>query len=76
MANKIKDFVFTTSNLSRYNKTIECTERRHISDKKVCFTGKINQEILVKRRINLNLTNMFRACETNISFEELAILKH
>jgi hypothetical protein len=42
----------------------------------VCFTGKINQEILVKRRINLNLTNMFRACETNISFEELRILKN
>ena len=76
MAIKIKDFVFTPSNLSRYNKTIECTERRRISGKKVCFTGKINQEILVKRRINLNLTNMVRACETNVSFEELRILKN
>ena len=76
MANKTKDFVYTPSNLSRYNKTIECTERKHISNKKVCFIGKNNQENVVKRKINLNLTNVFRACENNISFEELSILKN
>ena len=76
MASKVKDFEFTPSNLSRYNTTIECTERRRISGKKVCFTGKFNQKILAKRRINLNLVNLIRACETNISFEELRILKN
>jgi hypothetical protein len=76
MASKVKSFEFTPSNLSRYNQTIECSERRRVSGKKVCFNGEYNQEILGKRKIKLNLVNMLRACETNISFEELRMLKH
>jgi hypothetical protein len=76
MATKVKSFEFTPSNLSRYNQTIECSERRRVSGKKVCFTGKYNQEFLGKRKIKLNLVNMIRACENNISFEELRILKN
>ena len=76
IADKIKIFVYTPSNLSRYNKTIECTQKRHLSNKKVCFVGKNKYESVVKRNINLNLINVFRACEQNVSFEELALLKN
>ena len=75
MAKKVKTFQFSPSNLSRYNQTIECSERRHVTGKKVSFNGKYPQKILGKRNIHLNLVNMLKACASNISFEELQIMK-
>jgi hypothetical protein len=76
ISEKIKTFVYTPSNLSRYNKTIECTQKTNLSNKKVRFVKGDNYKIFGKRtKINLNLINVFRACEQNISFEELSLLK-
>ena len=51
MAKKVKSFEFSPSNLSRYNQTIECSERRRVTGKKVCFKGEYTQEILGKKII-------------------------
>ena len=77
ISDKIKSFVYTPSNLSRYNKTIECTQKTNLSNKKVRFVEGDNYKIFEKRtKINLNLINVFRACEQNVSFEELSLLKN
>ena len=76
ISEKIKTFNYTASNLARYNETIESSPKFSSSRKKVKFAEQNNYEILEKKtHIDLNLINLFRACELNTSFKELALLK-
>jgi hypothetical protein len=62
--------------LARYNQTIESSPKLTLSRKRVRFAERKDYEILEKTtNIELNLMNLFRACEQNISFKELTLLK-
>ena len=76
ISEKIKTFIYTASNLARYNQTIESSPKLTLSRKRVRFAERKDYEILEKTtNIELNLMNLFRACEQNISFKELTLLK-
>ena len=73
---KKKTFINTASNLARYNQTIQSSPKLTSSRKKVKFAERNDNEILDKTtHIELNLMNLFRACEQNTRFKELALLK-
>ena len=64
------------SGLARYNETLKSSAKFNTSKKKVQFENSDNYKILRYRTpLNLNLLSLFRACETNGSFSELALLK-
>ena len=76
ISKKVHTFQYTASNLSRYNETIKSSPKFCLSKKKVQFVKQTNYDILEnKNHFNLNLMTLFRACELNTSFKELALLK-
>ena len=76
ISKKVQTFNYTASNLARYNETIKSSPKFCLSRKRVHFAKQTNNEILEnKNHFNLNLMTLFRACELNTSFKELALLK-
>jgi hypothetical protein len=64
------------SGLARYNETLKSSPKFNTSKKKVQFENSDDYKILKDgTQLNLNLLFLFRACETNTSFAELALLK-
>ena len=51
-------------------------KKTNLSNKKVQFVKGNDYKIFEnKTKINLSLINLFRACEQNVSFKELSLLK-
>jgi hypothetical protein len=72
---KVQTFKYMASNLARYNDTIESTAKPSRSKKQVQFIENTKHDIVGnKLHLHLTLTSLFRACEHNISFKELALL--
>ena len=76
LSKQVHAFQYTPSGLARYNETIKSSPNFSMSKKRVQFVQSNNCDILKnEHQLNLNLMTLFRACETNSSFRELALLK-
>ena len=76
LGTQVHAFQYTPSSLAQYNETIKSSTSFSMSRKKVQFVKSNSCDILKnEHKLNLNLMTLFRACETNSSFKELALLK-
>ena len=76
ISKKVQTFKYVASNLARYNDIIESTAKPGPSKKRVQFIENTKHDIVGNNlHLHLTLASLFRACELNISFKELALLK-